>query len=32
MTDMSVFRAEGLHVPVLQENALQKGIDSIVID
>lgn len=32
MTDLSVFRAEGLHVPVVQDTALQKGIDSIKID
>lgn len=32
MTDITVFRAEGLHVPVVQDTALQKGIDSIVIE
>jgi FMN-dependent NADH-azoreductase len=32
MTDLTVFRAEGLHVPVIQDTALGKGIDSIVID
>lgn len=32
MTDLTVFRAEGLHIPVVQYTALQKGIDSIVID
>lgn len=32
MTDLSVFRAEGLHVPVVQDTALEKGIASIVID
>lgn len=32
MTDLSIFRAEGLHVPVIQDTALQKGIESIVID
>lgn len=32
MTDLTVFRAEGLHIPVVQDTALQKGIDSIVID
>lgn len=32
MTDVTVFRAEGLHVPVVQDTSLQKGIDSIVID
>jgi len=32
MTDVSIFRAEGLHVPVIQDTALQKGIESIKID
>lgn len=32
MTDLTVFRAEGLHVPVVQDKALEKGISSIVID
>ncbi|MCJ7932279.1 MAG: NAD(P)H-dependent oxidoreductase [Chryseobacterium sp.] len=32
MTDISVFRAEGLSVPVIQETALQKGIESIVVE
>ena len=32
MTDITAFRAEGLHVPVTQDTALQKGIDSIKID
>lgn len=32
MTDLAVFRAEGLHVPVLKDMALEKGINSIVID
>ena len=32
MTDLTVFRAEGLHVPVVKDTALEKGIDSIVID
>jgi FMN-dependent NADH-azoreductase len=32
MTDLTVFRAEGLHVPVVQDKALEKGINSIVID
>ncbi len=32
MTDVTIVRAEGLHVPVIQDTALQKGIDSIVID
>ena len=32
MADVTVFRAEGVHVPVLQDTALQNGIDSIVID
>jgi FMN-dependent NADH-azoreductase len=32
MTDLTVFRAEGLKVPGLQEHALSRGIESIVID
>jgi FMN-dependent NADH-azoreductase len=32
MTDFTVFRAEGLHVPVVKDTALEKGINSIVID
>ncbi|RZK52440.1 MAG: FMN-dependent NADH-azoreductase, partial [Pedobacter sp.] len=32
MTDLTVYRAEGLHVPVVQDKALEKGINSIVID
>ena len=32
MTDISVVRAEGLSVPVIQETALQKGIESIVVE
>ncbi|GEP52766.1 FMN-dependent NADH-azoreductase [Flavobacterium noncentrifugens] len=32
MADVTVFRAEGVHVPVLQDTALQNGINSIVID
>jgi len=32
MTDVTVVRAEGLHVPVLQDTALEKGIASITID
>lgn len=32
MTDITIIRAEGLHLPVVQDTALQKGIDSIVID
>lgn len=32
MTDISVIRAEGLSVPVIQETALQKGIESIVVE
>lgn len=32
MNDISVFRAEGLNVPEVQDTALQKGIESIVID
>jgi len=31
VTDVSVFRVEGLSVPVVQESAFQKGIESIVI-
>ncbi|MFA6083827.1 FMN-dependent NADH-azoreductase [Mucilaginibacter sp.] len=32
MTDMTVFRAEGLKVPGVKEHALQKAIDSITVD
>ncbi|TDO73234.1 FMN-dependent NADH-azoreductase [Flavobacterium chryseum] len=32
MTDLTAFRAEGLKVPELKDNALQKGIESIQID
>lgn len=32
MTDVSVFRAEGVSVPVIQDDALEKGIKSILID
>ena len=32
MTDLTVFRAEGVKVPGIQEQALEKGIASIVID
>ena len=32
MTDVTVVRAEGLHVPVVQDTALEKGIASIRID
>lgn len=32
MIDVTVFRAEGLHVPLIQDTAMQKGIESIVID
>jgi FMN-dependent NADH-azoreductase len=32
MTDSTVFRAEGLKVPGVKENAMEKAIDSIVID
>lgn len=32
MTDVTVFRAEGLKVPGVQEHAMQKAIDSIMID
>jgi FMN-dependent NADH-azoreductase len=32
MTDLTVFRAEGLHVPVVKDTALEKAIASIKID
>lgn len=32
VTDVSVFRAEGLSIPGIMENALEKGIESIIID
>ena len=32
MTDLTVFRAEGLKVPGVKEQAMQRAIDSIVID
>ena len=32
MTDLTVFRAEGLKVPVVMEHAMQKAVDSIQID
>lgn len=32
MTDLTAFRAEGLKVPELKEHAMNKAIDSIVID
>lgn len=32
MTDLTAFRAEGLKVPEVKETAMQKAIDSIVID
>lgn len=32
MTDISIFRVEGLHVPLIKDTALEKGINSIVID
>lgn len=32
MTDLTVFRAEGLKVPGLKEHAFEKGLASIVID
>lgn len=32
MTDVTVFRAEGIKLPALKEHALEKGIASIVID
>lgn len=32
MTDVTVFRVEGVSMPVVQDTALEKGIESIVID
>jgi FMN-dependent NADH-azoreductase len=32
MTDLTVFRAEGLKVPGVKEHAMEKAIDSIAID
>lgn len=32
MTDVSVFRAEGLKIPGIMEHAMDKALDSIVID
>lgn len=32
MTDVSVFRVEGASIPVIQDSALEKGIESIIID
>lgn len=32
MTDLTAFRAEGLKVPELKENAMNKAINSIIID
>ncbi|AMP98058.1 FMN-dependent NADH-azoreductase [Pedobacter cryoconitis] len=32
MTDLTVFRAEGLKVPGVKEHAMQKAVDSIKID
>lgn len=32
MTDLTVFRVEGVKVPGVKEQALQKGIESILID
>lgn len=32
MTDLTVFRAEGLHVPEFQDKALEKAVNSIVIE
>ncbi|VXA92066.1 FMN-dependent NADH-azoreductase [Flavobacterium sp. 9AF] len=32
MTDLTVFRVEGVHIPVVQDTALQRAIDSIIID
>ena len=31
ITDVTIYRAEGLNVPIIKETALQKAIDSIVI-
>lgn len=31
LTDVTVFRAEGFSVDLLRENALEKGIDSVII-
>ncbi|WP_221392903.1 FMN-dependent NADH-azoreductase [Dyadobacter sp. NIV53] len=32
MTDLTVFRAEGLKIPGVKENAMEKAIESIAID
>jgi FMN-dependent NADH-azoreductase len=32
MTDLTVFRAEGLKVPGMKDHAMEKAIDSIIID
>ena len=32
MTDVTVFRAEGLNVPRVKEQAMEKAINSIMID
>jgi FMN-dependent NADH-azoreductase len=32
MTDLTVFRAEGVKIPGVKENALKKGIESIYIN
>lgn len=32
MTDLTVVRAEGLHIPVIQDTALEKGVHSIIIN
>nr|WP_315033112.1 NAD(P)H-dependent oxidoreductase [uncultured Chryseobacterium sp.] len=32
MTDISVVRAEGMSLPIIQETALQKGIESILVE
>jgi len=32
MTDVSIFRVEGVSMPVVQDTALEKGIESILID
>ncbi len=31
MTDLTIFRVEGVNIPVLKEQALEKAIDSIVL-
>jgi len=32
ITDISVFRAEGLNMPVIKDTAFQKGVESIAVD